>query len=537
MKAWLVHPAVVAALATGLNAFKPAAVDDTAYLQLARQIEAHPLDPYGGEMFWYDVPVPALHVLAPAVLPYWLAAGIVLFGEHLPVLKLWLFPIPLILCYAVRSLARRFAPGHADVAVPAIALSPFVLPLFGVMLDVPALALGLAALAVFIRNENRGWLAAGLIAGVAMQTKYTAFLSPAVIFWYGLLHRRVGAAVLAGVLAVGVFAGWEAFLYATYGESHFLHHSGNQSNGGRQGFDLIGYKIGRLVFPLLTDCGGLGFGFALLVISWGRRTAALITIPTICFLVLLLLPRSATVFLGGPDNLSVRLDLAGIVFTTLGVFWFVMLGWSIFGRRPDRTTLFLGGWFVIELAGYYALTPFPAGRRVIGVCFVAGLIFLRAAEHLPVRWWVWGYGMGLGVALFALDAWDARPEKEAAEFAARYVREHGGGRTWFNGHWGFQYYCDREGMKPLAPGRSRPSAGDWIVYPALPDDVGFYRPYHGGAKFPLVDSSVSPRAEYVWLDAISGQTIPELYGGKYPFVGRDHPRLRVVVYRVIRDWE
>src|SRR4029077_8223908 len=110
-----------------------AAVDDTAYLQLARQISAHALDPYGGELFWYVEPQPALHVLAPPVLPYWLATGIRLFGENLPLLKLWLFPFPLILCFAVRSLSRRFAPGFSDMAVPAVAFSPFVLPLFGVM--------------------------------------------------------------------------------------------------------------------------------------------------------------------------------------------------------------------------------------------------------------------------------------------------------------------------------------------------------------------------------------------------------------------
>src|SRR5438045_1275100 len=114
MKAWLVHPVCVAAVVTGLNALKPAAVDDTAYLLLARQIAAHPPDPYGGELFWYAEPSPARHVLAPPVVPYWLAAGIRLFGEHVPLLKFFLAPFPLVLCYAVRSLARRFAPGFGD---------------------------------------------------------------------------------------------------------------------------------------------------------------------------------------------------------------------------------------------------------------------------------------------------------------------------------------------------------------------------------------------------------------------------------------
>src|SRR5437868_3901982 len=96
------NPVVLAALVTLANAAKPVVVDDTAYLAFARQIAARPLDPYGFELFWYSLPEPAMEILAPPVLPYWLAAGIRLFGEHVVLLKLWLFPFPLVLAYAGR---------------------------------------------------------------------------------------------------------------------------------------------------------------------------------------------------------------------------------------------------------------------------------------------------------------------------------------------------------------------------------------------------------------------------------------------------
>ena len=104
-------PLLLAAVVTLLNAAKPAVVDDTAYLLFARHLASDPLHPYGFELFWYDQPQPAMQVLAPPVLPYWLAAGMALFGENLVLLKLWLFPIAWVLCLAVRSLMRRFAPG------------------------------------------------------------------------------------------------------------------------------------------------------------------------------------------------------------------------------------------------------------------------------------------------------------------------------------------------------------------------------------------------------------------------------------------
>ena len=115
MKAWVVHPVFVAALVAGLNALKPAAVDDTAYLLLARQIAAHPLDPYGGELFWYAEPLPALHVLAPPVLPYWLALGIRLFGDQLPLLG----PVLGGLGAALAGVEHLLSPSPAPAAHPA----------------------------------------------------------------------------------------------------------------------------------------------------------------------------------------------------------------------------------------------------------------------------------------------------------------------------------------------------------------------------------------------------------------------------------
>ena len=81
-----------------------------------------------------------------------------------------------------------------------------------------------------------------------------------------------------------------------------------------------------------------------------------------------------------------------------------------------------------------------------------------------------------------------------------------------------------------------PSAGPAPSSVTVPDDAGFYRPYHGGAKFRPEAAFVEAVVEFTWLDAVSGQTIPTLYGGRYPLAGRDGPRLRVVVYRITRDW-
>jgi hypothetical protein len=51
------------------------------------------------------------------------------------------------------------------------------------------------------------------------------------------------------------------------------------------------------------------------------------------------------------------------------------------------------------------------------------------------------------------------------------------GTIWFQGHWGFQYYMESLGMKPLDKRESMPNTGDIIIVPSnnsyitpVPDD-------------------------------------------------------------------
>src|SRR5207248_11433719 len=141
---------------------------------------------------------------------------------------LWPFPVALVLAYSSRFLLARFARGAEQVLLPAIVLGPGILTFLNLMLDVPALAIQLAAVALLVRGTDRrtSWrlvAAAGICAGLAVQTKYSALTLPAVFVWYGVTHWRVAAAVAAVAVGAAVFGAWEGFLVARYGVSHFVH--------------------------------------------------------------------------------------------------------------------------------------------------------------------------------------------------------------------------------------------------------------------------------------------------------------------------
>ena len=588
----LYSPVALAVLVTVANAVKPVTVDDTAYLAYAQHIATNPTDPYGFTIIWWSAPEPAMTVLAPPVLPYWLAVGINLFSNSPALLKLWLFPFVWLLAWSLRALLVRFARGLEDFALPLLMLSPAVLPTVNLMLDVPAVALAFAAVEVFIRaaKSQNWWLAIlpGLLAGFAMQTKYTAFVAPAVIAWFGLTHRRAGLAAVAVGVAVALFVGWELFLVEKYGQSHFWFHATASAEPPAGQSKLSAFANDKLeLIPFLAGyVGCLAVGVGLLagsVLRVPRRwLVAVAAVWGVGFALVATLPQRWTL-------LDRDLSATTAFWQVSGALWLVAVAGCAAvlclrvkrsscgagvppalrdagqrpapqetrdaGQRPapqetrfavgiraNRATLFLVGWLAIEVAAMLALTPFPAARRVIGVTLAAGLFAARASSRVgrarPERRaprWVLAVGVVAGVAVAAIDTLDAFPEKACAEMSADFTRDCPETVTkWYVGHWGFQYYCEREGMKPLIAGETVARAGDYIVIPVYPDE-GFHRPYAGFAvSEPIwVGDEV---AVVEWNDPLSAKTVPNFYGGVDPVAGRDYPRLRVRVWRLRGDW-
>src|SRR5207253_3104362 len=122
-------------------------------------------------------------------------------------------------------------------------------------------------------------------------------------------------------------------------------------------------------------------------------------------------------------------------------------------------------WLGLEAAGAVALTPFPAVRRVLGVLVVATLLVGRLASHTYRRprlvYGLTAGGVGLGLLFYAGDLRDAVAQKQAVAAAVPPA----GSTVWFIGHWSFQYYAERAGMRPVVPDESRLRAGDWLIGP------------------------------------------------------------------------
>jgi hypothetical protein len=596
-----VQLAGLALLFTLLNAFKPLQVDDGAYFYYARQLANNPLQPYGFDMFWYQWPHPANEVLAPPVLPYWWSLAIVLFGDNVFLWKLWLFPFSWLFVWSLAALLRRFARGVHTPLLWMTVLSPTFLPSLNLMLDVPALALGLGAVVVFMRAAARdsftGAGLAGLLAALSMQTKYTGLLIPVVILLYGFLFRhRLLALATAGV-AVMLFAVWELLVTLQHGQSHFLYHlheadaytlsGSSQLTWWGALWQRIDAKL-WLALPFFPIVGGLTPPLTLLgLVALGVRRWAVALVGVLLlggYLVVAAVeaPFNITWLVGEhPSTLLGPVTLEQAIFSAYCLLFLITMAvvlWRLWARdsvteAPGsfwrcyvwsarlRADYFLLFWLGVELAGYFALTPFPAVRRVMGLIVVSTLLLGRLAARsiwssepltategvrqknsLLVA--VAGAGITLGLMFYVVDMHDAFAEKRAAEAAARFIRNQDPtGRIWYIGHWGFQHYAERAGMEPVVPsgvpGRLRKLGisestlhpGDWLVKP-VPDtrpDQQRIRVDRVRARFVVSLPTEDPVP-------VPLRTVQCFYGGFCPLEHHEGPRFLVEIYRVTENW-
>lgn len=517
----------LALVLTLANVVKPVCVDDFAYIQYARQSAADPLRPYGFEILWWADFQPAMEVLAPPVVPAYLGLGIRLGLTEPWQWKPSLLPVLWLLTASALSLARRLCPERAGVAAALACLSPAVLPGVNLMLDAPALALGLTGLALFAARRP---VAAGLLVSLALESKYSALVWLAVLPLAGWWLRSPRAAALAVAVALAGFAAVEAALWAAHGESHFLHHAAGGAGGA-------GGKP-SLATALASQWGVLNGGLVLLGLAGrgaGGRTLAGVGAAIAAGMVAIVwVPDEWAVWTRSPDG-APRLTLPSAVAGALALTLTGLVGSAAARsfRTGDRAGQFLVLWWLAEAAAAVALSPFPAARRVMGLSVVTALVLTRdagpRASGIGLRVAL-GFHLLLACAMQTLDALDARLEPAAARDAVALVeaRRSPGERVWYGGVWGFGFECERLGMRAVDPGASLLAAGDWLVLPE--------RRRGGG---PPLDLGGAPLENVATVEHSIGwpaSSIPSFYGGRLPFERRVGPGVRITVYRVRAPW-
>jgi 4-amino-4-deoxy-L-arabinose transferase-like glycosyltransferase len=522
-------------------------VDDAFFIDAARGVLAHPLRPYAGTAALDDIdyrvfarlgeaPTTFVALSHPPLVPYVIAAvaatagGI---GERTQHLAFAFFA--LLATWAQHRLARRFTAAPLSATLALVVSSAFVLGAQSLMTDVPALALTLAALALFVAGvdqDDAGVVtSAGLVGGLAIVTRYVAFALVPVAAAYVFLSpgRRRGRATWA-LLAVGLVVGaWFLQNWIEHGALHIAasaHHYAQYYDRARGAGALFARNA-------LYDLAALGMA----------------AFPAVVFFLLTQPPRRAAVSLAICVAMAVGVRAArpcGLVdlalYTpgqTVALVAAVALGLFLVVEavraaiRGTNDVRFLALWFVGSLLGTVFLLPFGAVRYVLPavppVILIAagGEVFAARAGGTAVRLAL----AGTAAASLALAVADYGFAAVYRNVAARVPALAAGRRVFFVGDWGFRYYMEDVGGRYLLSSDESPTAGALVIRPRI---AGLHEIAPGlRARLTLVETIEAPGRVPVRLLSFAERAgFYSQHWGLLPFAFSSEPLERFDVFRV-----
>jgi hypothetical protein len=166
--------------------------------------------------------------------------------------------------------------------------------------------------------------------------------------------------------------------------------------------------------------------------------------------------------------LAIQLSVWG----TIGISLIVLAVLDLNHHR-DSDSVFLFFWIMgtFVFAGFVNWTT--NGRSILPMAIPAGIMITRRLElrarparssMLPPTIAPLAVSMVLSFAV----AWADTAFAETPRIAAMRIHDAFGNRrtVWFQGHWGFQYYMEAMGAKPVDVKAFRPAVGDVVAVPA-----------------------------------------------------------------------
>jgi 4-amino-4-deoxy-L-arabinose transferase-like glycosyltransferase len=445
-------------------------IDDPLFVWAGRHMQTRWWDPYGFDVNWYGWAMPMHDVTKnPPLASAFIALIISTFGESEFALHIGFSLQAIAAVWGTYALARRLCDHPIKAALAALFTPVFMISGTTLMCDMLMVALWIWAVVFWMRGleENRSLMLvlAALLVGACSLAKYFGIALIPLLLAYSLVRNgKPGwwlAYLLIPLAIVGIYEGttralyghglmWDAFRYANQNEAH--------------GTGAILFKA----VTALSFTGGCGAIVLILApVLW--RSRSLITAAIVA---LFLLPTtwilSGTLALSGgsPARIGVSMLWTLFILGGLSVLVLPFLEWKRARSAEMLMLLFwIWGTFVFcilnwTINGRSVLPMIPA----VAILLLRRVEFVRRANPLRLHWF---FGIA---ALFSLAASfaDYRLADSAraavAEIQSRFG-DSSSATVWFQGHWGFQYYAQANGLRAFDLMHPRTRPGDLMVLP------------------------------------------------------------------------
>lgn len=521
-------------------------IDDPLFIWTARQIAEEPGDFYGFAVNWDDVEKTMAEVTQnPPLTSYYIALVASVAGWSETALHLAFLIPALALSAGAFLLARRLCDRPALAALAGVLTPVFLVSATTVMSDVPMLAVWVWATVLWMRGLEDGrtpaLAGAAILMAVCPLFKYFGVsLVPLLLTWSIFRRKRLGAWALLFLLPAAVLAGYHFLTLHLYGQSLLVNavsYGSNLAEFIREGHYPVNGWIG---LAFLGGCLATAAFYLPLLWPW-KALVALVAAAGAGAWFVQDAGRMGWFDIVPDGEVQWAFVIQFALFAAVG-FAILVLAVQDLWKNRDPGSLLIFLW----IAGTFVFAAFinwsANGRSILPAAPAAGILLMRRLRDCgiaPQGKWSWKPVIPLvPAAILALGAaWaDHALAGTAREAATRILAAHGsadeGGDTRalrFQGHWGFQYYMQAGGARPIDAEKTRFAPGDIAILPSNNASRSFSEP---PAEFDLVEKvRLRPLPWLTTMDYIHGTGFYSSFWGPLPFA---FGAMRDEVYVVVR---
>lgn len=511
-------------------------IDDTLFLWCAEQIQKTPFDFYGFNKNWYVSQQPMFIINQnPPLVSYYISLVSYFFGWHEIVLHI-AFIIPAVLCsVGVYYLACFFCVQPYVAALISVLSPAFIVSSTTIMSDISMMALYVWSAVLWLygieREKYSFLIGAAVLISISSLYKYFGITMVPLLFIYTLLvRRRIGVWICYLFVPIMSLWAYQEITYRLYESKLFFNAASYALGRGGEDNSTILIKI----ITVLSFSGGcMASAFFFTHLLWTKRTLILGVIVFILLFLVIFFVKPLTMHLM-PRVADIKwyasVQLALFVMLGIQVVWLTVA--DVLAYR-DSKALLLFLWVSGTLV-FSGFVNWSINARVILPLVPAlGIIVARRLEKridLKIRHSLLKYMSPIILAgLFSMSiAWADTTLANCQRTAARYFNNKFRAydrSIWFQGHWGFQYYMESFGAKPVDVYHSLIEKGDIIISPSSNTNTHIMPLSHLPEILTLIDSvRIMPCK---WLTTISLKSGAGFYSdiyGPLPYLfGRVHP--------------
>lgn len=451
-------------------------IDDTLFIWVARQVVQNPLDFFGFTGNWGGVEEEARRFIKnPPLVSYYIALAGSIFGWSERAIHIAMMVPAALAALGAWALARRLTASPLAATLAGVITPVFAVSGTTVMCDMTMLGLWVWAIFLWVKgidDDRWHWLAfSSLLIAAASLTKYFAIsLIPLLAAYTIFKGRRHLKGLIWLALPIAILALYQLYTEGLYGRGLLLDASAYSVNvrsadGSGTGTAIFWKVILGLSF---TGGGAVTILFMLAVIKPAKALYFLTGGALVTAAAMLTGSAQAQGFYSnGSIDTGLAVQFAAFIACGAMILW---LSAADVIKRRDAASILLSLW----VFGTFAFAVFfnwtVSARAILPIAAASGIILMRSFEKearpvassrlLPALI------IGLMVSLSASLA-DYSLAQTARSSASTVIKKYSGeGRTvWFQGHWGFQYYMEEGGAKPIDFRRSFIAPGDIIVTP------------------------------------------------------------------------